>query len=169
MITADQVKSIVPASNPTDELVVALNAAMTEFDISTTNRAASFIAQLAHESGNFSCMEENLNYRADALQRVWPTHFPTADVAAQYAHKPEAIANRAYADRMGNGDEASGDGWLYRGAGFIQLTGKENQAECADYFGIAVETLGEWLRTFYGAARSAGWFWQHHNINDYAD
>jgi putative chitinase len=145
-----------------------LNQSMIRFKITGVKRQAAFLAQVAHESGSLSDVEENLNYSAEGLLRVWPRLFK--DVAKDYAHKPQAIANRAYANRMGNGDEASGDGWRHRGAGLIQLTGKENQTHCANFFGIPVQDMGEWLLTPYGAAMSAGWFWSiHKQLNAYAD
>jgi putative chitinase len=142
--------------------------AMTEFDINTPARQSAFLAQLAHESGELKCVEENLNYSAEALMRVWPARFPPT-IAAGYARQPQKIANRAYADRMGNGNEASGDGYRYRGAGLIQLTGKDNQMRCGMQFGIQAEQVGDWLRTREGACRSAGWFWRSNDLNPLAD
>ena len=97
-------------------------------------RAAHFFGQCAHETGNFTLFEENLNYSAEGLVKTWPSRF-TPDTAKAYARKPEMIANKVYANRMGNGDESSGDGWKYRGRGAIQLTGKENYS----LFGHATE------------------------------
>lgn len=96
-------------------------------------RGAHFFAQCAHESGNFQFLEENLRYNAERLMIIWPKLFPTMEVALQYDRSPQKIANRAYADRMGNGSEASGDGWKYRGRGAIQLTGMANYKAFADY------------------------------------
>ena len=101
----------------------ALNEILPDYEIDTVKRVAAFVAQCAHESAEFTALQENLNYRAESLSKIWPKKFPAA-IAAQYARRPEAIANRAYADRMGNGPEASGDGWRYRGRGLIQLTGR---------------------------------------------
>ena len=97
------------------------------------NRAAHFFAQTAHESGNFKAFSENLNYGAKGLRSIFSRYFPTDALAASYERKPERIANRVYANRMGNGDEASGDGWKYRGRGALQLTGKSNYQAFADY------------------------------------
>jgi putative chitinase len=149
--------------------VGSLSAAMQEFGITTELRIEHFLAQLAVESGQLRAVQENLNYRAEGLMRTWPTRFPTRAIADAYARKPEAIANKVYANRMGNGDEASGDGWRYRGAGLIALTGLTNQAKCAKYFGIPTEKVGDWLRTPEGACRSAGWFWKTHGCNELAD
>ena len=99
------------------------------------NRAAHFFAQTAHESGNFKAFSENLNYGAKGLRGIFGKYFPTDALAAAYERKPEKIANRVYANRMGNGDEFSGDGWKYRGRGALQLTGKSNYQAFADYIG----------------------------------
>ncbi|GGD00164.1 glycoside hydrolase family 19 protein [Undibacterium terreum] len=146
-----------------------LVSAMAEFDIKSSARQAAFLAQIAHESGELARVEENLNYRAAGLCKTWPKRFPTLADAVPYEHQPEKIANKVYADRNGNGNEASGDGWRYRGAGLIQLTFKNNQAACAAYFGKPVDQIGDWLRTPEGACRSAGWFWKINNINTWAD
>jgi putative chitinase len=116
-------------------------------------------------------LKENLNYKAETLTRIWPKYFP-ADVAKDYAsrsNKQEAIANRAYANRMGNGDEASGDGWRFCGRGLIQLTGRTNYTWFAASIGITVEEAAEYLQTFEGAAQSACWFWENNNLNKFAD
>jgi putative chitinase len=112
--------------------------------------------------------KRGLNYSAEALQRTWPSRFDAATAAA-YQRKPEMIANKVYANRMGNRDEASGDGWKHRGAGLIQLTGKDNQFACAMALGIDPTLIADWLKTEEGAARSAGWFWREHNLNKWAD
>jgi len=130
---------------------------------------AHFIAQCAHESGNFVFIKENLNYRADSLMKTFKRYFPTLDLAQQYEKKPEKIANRVYANRMGNSDEASGDGWRYCGRGLIQLTGKDNYTFFAGSLGISVEDASEYLATFEGAAQSACWYWEQNNLNRFAD
>jgi putative chitinase len=130
---------------------------------------AHFIAQCAHESGNFVFIKENLNYRADSLMKTFKRYFPTLDLAQQYEKKPEKIANRVYANRMGNSDEASGDGWRYCGRGLIQLTGKDNYTFFAGSLGITVEEASEYLATFEGAAQSACWYWEQNNLNRFAD
>jgi Predicted chitinase len=141
---------------------------MTEFEINTPLRQAAFLAQVFHESGNLGRLDENLNYSAQGLMRTWASRFDAA-TAEKYAHKPEMIANKVYANRMGNRDEASGDGWKYRGAGLIQLTGKNNQFACAMHIGYDPTQIGIYLRTEEGACRSAGWFWQQVGANTYAD
>ena len=147
----------------------ALDQLLDDYEINTPLRVAHFIAQCAHESGNFVFIQENLNYRAASLRKVFPKYFPTDELAAQYANKPERIANRVYASRMGNGDEASGDGYRYRGRGLIQLTGKDNYTFFAGSLEISVEEAAEYLSTFEGAAQSACWFWEQNKLNRFAD
>ena len=142
---------------------------MPDYEIDTPQRIAAFIAQCAHESGNFVFIEENLNYKAASLRKIFGKYFPTDELAAQYANKPEMIANRIYASRMGNGDEASGDGWLYHGRGLIQLTGKDNYTFFAGSLGISVEEAADYMKTFEGASQSACWFWEQNNLNRFAD
>ena len=146
-----------------------LNAAFAKYDISTPARQASFIGQCSHESGNFRILEENLHYSATALMRVWPSRFPNLEVANQFAGNAEKIANKVYAGRMGNGDEESGDGWKYHGRGLIQLTGKDNYANCGS--SLSVDLLGnpDMLLDPKYAALSAGWFWGKKGLNSLAD
>lgn len=168
-MTPEQIRKIMPnAGNRAEVFAGALSAAMTEFAITTPNRMAAFLANVAHESMQLHAIEENLNYSAQALIRIWPAKFPP-QIAAIYARDPERIANRAYASKNGNGDEASGDGWRYRGAGLIQLTFFNNHAACAKHFNMPPKSVGLWLRTPEGAARSAAWFWQSNGLNAYAD
>lgn len=147
----------------------ALNKILPDYDISTPERVSAFIAQSAHESGNFTALHENLNYRAVTLRKVFPKYFPTDDMAAQYAQQPEKIANRVYSNRMGNGPEESGDGFRYCGRGLIQLTGKSNYQAFADSVQMPVEEVPAFLATFEGAIQSACWFWESNNLNQYAD
>jgi putative chitinase len=142
---------------------------MSKRDITTPQRQAMFLSQLAHESGNFRFVVENLNYSADALRRVFGKYFPTDALANQYARQPERIANRVYASRMGNGDEASGDGWKYRGRGLIQLTGKDNYASFslqADNNALVEPDLVAEPKL---AVESAGWYWATNRLNQLAD
>lgn len=170
IVTLAQVIAIMPGSRKSAAAFVApLNAAMQEFGITKEKRIECFLAQIAHESGQLQAMQENLNYRAEGLMKTWPRRFPTRAIADAYARQPERIANKVYANRGGNGDEASGDGWRHRGAGLIGLTFFDNQKRCADYFRIPVRDVGDWLRTPEGACRSAGWFWREHKCNELAD
>lgn len=168
-ITIKQLLRIMPdAGENAAAYVAALNVAMRRFAIDTPKRAAAFLGQLAHESGQLAETRENLNYSAEALLRTWPSRFGDLEHAKGFAHMPEQIANFVYANRYGNGDMASGDGWRYRGAGWIQLTFKANQQACGDYFGVSSD-IGEWLCCPQGAALSAAWFWSKHGCNELAD
>jgi putative chitinase len=147
----------------------ALNKILPDYGIDTPQRVAAFIAQAAHESGNFTALHENLNYRAVTLRKVFPKYFPTDEMAAQYAQQPERIANRVYANRMGNGPEESGDGFRYCGRGLIQLTGQQNYQNFADSIETPLDQIPDFLQTFEGAVQSACWFWENNNLNQYAD
>jgi putative chitinase len=148
----------------------SLAAAMEEFEITTSDQIAMFLAQCAHESAYFTTVRENLNYSADGLNKIFPKYFAKAgrDVA-QYAKQPEKIANVVYANRMGNGDEASGDGFRFCGRGYIQLTGKDNYEECGEELEKDLVNDPSYLETPEGAARSAAWFWWNNDLNKYAD
>jgi putative chitinase len=139
------------------------------YEIHTPERVAAFMAQCAHESGYFKFLRENLNYRAASLRATFPRHFPDDATAQKYERKPEMIANKVYANRMGNGDEASGDGWRYLGRGLIQLTGKNNYTLFAAAIDTPLEQIPEYLGTFEGAIQSACWFWEQNNLNKFAD
>lgn len=168
ILTREQLKQMV--KNPhIDHWYDALEQLLDDYEINTPQRVAAFIAQCAHESGNFVFIKENLNYRAESLTKTWPRLFPTIEIARQYEKQPERIANRAYGNRMGNGDEASGDGWRYCGRGLIQLTGKDNYTFFAGSLGISVEDAADYLATFEGAAQSACWYWEQNNLNRFAD
>ena len=136
------------------------------WEVDTIERVAGFIAQCGHESGGFRVLSENLNYSAKALNTIFPKYFKRAGREAnEYHRQPEKIANVIYANRMDNGDTDSGDGWLFRGGGILQLTGRYNYTE----FGKAVEKTPqeavEYVRTKAGALDSACWFWDTNNIN----
>jgi putative chitinase len=170
-LTLEQLKQLLPRNPHVDHWHHALAQLLPDYEIDTPQRIAAFIAQCSHESGGFTALKENLNYKAETLSRIWPRYFP-ADVARQYAslpNKQEAIANRAYANRMGNGDEASGDGWKFCGRGLIQLTGRSNYQAFADSLEMDIEDVPSYLATFEGAAQSACWFWESNNLNRFAD
>ena len=168
-ITREQLAQIIPRNPYIDQWTDALNKLLPDYEINTPQRVAAFIAQCAHESGNFVFLKENLNYRAESLMRTWPRHFPTMEIATQYARQPERIANRAYANRMGNGPEESGDGARYMGRGLIQLTGRNNYEAFAESIETPVEEIPAYLETFEGAVQSACWFWETNNLNRFAD
>ncbi len=146
----------------------ALVDSMPEDMIENPNRIAGFLAQTSHESGKYKFLIENLNYSDKGLLKTFPKYFDESNVM-EYARKPEAIANRVYANRMGNGDEASGDGWRYCGRGLIQLTGKNNYQAFANSEQMNIEEVPDYLITYVGAVRSALWFWNKNNLNDTAD
>jgi putative chitinase len=172
IITKEQLAQLIPGNPYLDQWCNALNEILPDYGIDTPQRVAAFIAQCAHESGNFRALKENLNYRAETLRKLFSKYFPTDDLARAYASMPnkqEAIANRIYASRMGNGDEQSGDGFRYCGRGLIQLTGRDNYTFFAGSLDIPVEEAAEYLQTFEGAVQSACWFWETNNLNQWAD
>ena len=135
----------------------------------TPNEIASFLAQCAHESKEFTDLEENLNYSAERLMVVWPKRFPSYEIAQRYEHVPERLANYVYANRNGNGDEASGDGWRFRGRGPIQLTGRRNYAACGADIGEGLLVVPDLLLTPMVGIRSALWFWKITNLDKLDD
>lgn len=171
-LTLDQLKDLLPNNQYVEQWHGALARLLPEYEINTPERIAAFIAQCSHESAEFTVLKENLNYRWQSLRKVFPKYFPNDTIAQKYAslpNKQEAIANRVYANRMGNGPEESGDGYRYCGRGLIQLTGKENYSWFAASIGISVEEASEYLQTFEGAVQSACWFWETNDLNKYAD
>jgi putative chitinase len=168
-LTQAQLKQIIPKNPYVDHWHKALAQLLPEYEINTPQRMAAFLAQCAHESGGFLAIKENLNYRAASLRKTFAKYFPTDELAQQYANKPQAIANKVYANRMGNGDEASGDGYRYSGRGLIQLTGKDNYFWFAASINLTPEAASEYMETFEGAAQSACWFWETNNLNQWAD
>lgn len=170
--------------NP-EKWIDAVVATCQEFEIDTPQRIAGFLAQTSHESGGYTMLSENLNYRAATLAACWPNRFavlgadkkpvkengklvPTA-VANSIAGKPELIANLVYSSRMGNGAAESGDGWKYRGRGLKQLTGKDNYARCGTSLGVDFVGSPDLLLEPLYAARSAGWFWKANALSTFAD
>jgi len=156
-----------------------------EFEINTPQRIAGFLAQTSHESGGYTMLTENLNYRASTLAACWPNRFaemvnkkPKKDakgaliptkVALSIEKKPELIANLVYSNRMGNGPAESGEGWKYRGRGLKQLTGKDNYKRCGEALGVDLVANPDLLLEPMFAARSAGWFWKVNNLSSFAD
>jgi len=171
-LTLEQLKQLLPKNPYVEHWHEALVQLLPDYDINTPQRIAAFVAQCAHESGGFTALKENLNYKAVTLRKIFPKYFPDDAIANQYAslpNKQEAIANKVYASRMGNGDESSGDGYRYCGRGLIQLTGKNNYQSFADSLEMDVEDVPEYLATFEGAVQSACWFWESNNLNQWAD
>ena len=171
-LSLQQLKQLLPKNPYVEHWHQALSQLLPDYEINTAQRIAAFVAQCSHESGGFTALKENLNYKAVTLRKIFPKYFPSDDLANAYANMPnkqEAIANRVYASRMGNGDEHSGDGYRYCGRGLIQLTGKTNYQSFADSLEMNVEDVPEYLATFEGAAQSACWFWESNNLNQWAD
>jgi len=169
MITVDQIKHIAPLNKNPTQWCDTFNNHIEKYDINTPLRVAALLAQCAHESGDFINLYEDLNYRPETLMHLWPALFPTLMVADEYTMKPEKIANRAYGNRMGNGNESSGDGWKYRGRGLIQLTGKSIYTNFANYLKVSVEDCLNYIMHPDGAVESACWFWKTKSINTFAD
>jgi putative chitinase len=169
MITQEQLYQILPGNGCVPQWHQALTQILPDYGIDTPERIAAFLAQCAHESGDFQAIRENLNYKAASLQKTFPKYFPTAEIAEQYAKQPEKIANKVYANRMGNGPEESGDGWRYCGRGLIQITGHDNYQQFADSIECDIDQLPDYLQTFEGAVQSACWFWETNDLNQLAD
>lgn len=150
--------------------ITTLAPLLPQYNILSRKQIAAFLGQVAVESEYFQIMEEDLNYTSEErLMRVYPHEFPTHAMARTYINRPQAIANRVYAYKLGNGGEASGDGWAYRGSGLIQLTGRDMHMHYATWKGASVTNSSPALRTIAGAAESACWFWQLRNLNEFAD
>lgn len=170
LVTFDQLNDFF---EDTDEDIIQnyvdpLNEVMAFYEINNPRRISMFLAQVGHESGGLRTIKENLNYSADRLKVIFPKYFRNVD-PTPYARNPQKIANRVYGGRMGNGDEASGDGFRYCGRGLIQLTGKSNYAAFAADMEMPLEEATEWLSTEEGATWSAGWFWDSRELNQWAD
>ena len=151
------------------EWLEPLQETFDRYDMHTPKRQAAFVGQCAHESNNFTVLEENLNYSAAGLHATWPKRFPTLESAQAYHRQPEKIANKVYANRMGNGEEDSGEGWLYRGRGLIQLTGKTNYTLAGDALMVDFIYSPDLILAPKYAALTAGWFWAKNNLNRLAD
>ena len=146
-----------------------LNATFVKFGMVSPKEQAAFIGQASHESGHFRLLEENLNYRAETLMKLWPRRFPTIDEANKYARQPKLIANHIYCNRMGNRDEASGDGFRFRGRGLFQLTGHDNYWHAGQGLGQDFVMNPDLVATPMFAALTAGWFWKTHGCDKLVD
>lgn len=170
-LTFDQFVEIFEAG--TAERVLAfsepLNDAMERWDILTPERQSMFLANVAHESSGLMVLQENLSYSARRLTEVWPSRFPTLEVAEPYERNPQRLANRVYAGRMENGDEASGDGWRYRGRGPIQATGRKNYRRYQEASGRPVLEVPDMMLDPVVGSDFAGWFWNDVGANEPAD
>lgn len=146
-----------------------LTTTFVKFGMVSPKEQASFIGQASHESGHFRLLEENLNYRAETLMKLWPKRFPNLEEANKYARNPQLIANHIYCNRMGNRDEASGDGFRFRGRGLFQLTGHDNYYHAGQALGQDFVMKPELVATPMFAALTAGWFWQTHGCDKLVD
>ncbi|HBO5407499.1 TPA: glycoside hydrolase family 19 protein [Pseudomonas aeruginosa] len=175
LITEQQLLQIFPnAGHRAGFFVPALNVAMERFGITAPVRVAAFLAQVGHESSQLTRLVENLNYSAQGLAATWPSRYRGADgkpnaLALNLARHPQAIANNTYASRNGNGDEASGDGWRFRGRGLLQITGRKNYRAAGAGLGLPLEAEPELLEQPEHAARSSAWWWAAHGLNGLAD
>jgi putative chitinase len=173
LISAEQFKHLFPLAQDPSSWAESMNSVFPTYDINTPKRVAAFLAQCGHESGGWTVFEENLNYSDKGLNGIFKKYFPTIESAQSYARQPEKIANKVYANRMGNGPEESGDGYKYRGRGPIQLTGKSN------YMQFAKDMFDDWENLFQNpdwvtadrdfALMSAIWFWNKNGLNKEAD
>lgn len=174
-ITPDQLAAMIPTNGDVEEWCEELNKALPKYDINTPKRIASFISQCAHESRDFTALQENLNYSQGALERVFSRYFgPGKRNAAEYARNPEKIANYVYMDEFRSkrgalGNTQPGDGWRFRGKGLKQLTGRNNVEGFAKDYDMTAEEASDWLETKEGALASALWFWDKNNLNEIAD
>lgn len=151
-----------------DKVIDQIPGIQEKFGVNTPLRLSHFLAQCGHESGGFRITQENLNYSAKGLQGIFKKYFPSEAIALDYAKKPQKIANRVYGGRMGNGNEASGDGFKFRGRGYIQLTGRDNYTAFGKSIGVAIEDNPDLVATDYALA-SAAWFWSKNGLNKIAD
>jgi len=170
MLSAEQLQRIFPNCKAPAAWADALAPAFQKYEIETPDRIASFLAQTGYESGQYNRIEENLNYSTAArLTKVWPKRFPDEASAIPYVNNPQGLANLVYANRMGNGDAQSNDGFRYRGRGIIQLTGRSNYDSAGDAMGVNLLETPELLSDPRWAALSAGWYWQSRGLNELAD
>jgi putative chitinase len=173
LITEAQLAAMIPTNKEVAAWCEELNKALPKYDITTDQRIAGFISQCAHESMDFNAMSENLNYREETLNKVFPRYFgPGKRNAAEYAKNPEKIANYVYMDEFRTsklGNTQPGDGWRFRGRGLKQLTGRDNYTRFAKDYDMTAEEAAVWVETKEGALASALWFWNTNNLNPIAD
>jgi putative chitinase len=168
IVSESQLRAFLPSMPHPEFWAPALDSACSAFIITAPVRLAAFLAQVAHESGGFTRVVENLSYSTpDRIRLVW--RFPTVESARPYVRQPEALANKVYSDRLGNGAPSTGDGWKFRGRGLIQLTGRANYRAAGLALGIALETQPELAEQPAMAALTAAWFWESKNLNFFAD
>jgi putative chitinase len=168
-ITYAQLQLVLPANTTVDiqEFTDVLNSIPPNYGIDNKDKFTMFLSQTAYESNYFTELTENLNYSPQRLLQVWPKRFNNDNVN-QYARNPQALANYVYANRLGNGDPSTGDGWKYRGRGIIQLTGKVNYQSFADAIGKSLDDTVAYCETITGAVESACWFWHNKKLDQYS-
>lgn len=171
MITADDLQAAGIAAAQAERFAGPLNAVcIDQFGLTKPARVAAFVAQAAHESARFTRLVENLNYTSPGrIMAIWPRRVPTPAAAAPLVGNPQALADRVYADRLGNGDEDSGDGWRYRGRGIFQITGRANYRDAGAALGLDIENDPDMLAQPEAACASAAWFWNKHGCNELID
>jgi len=170
LLTKEKIVHLLHGNPEADAWADAAMEILPKYEITTANRIAGFFAQVGHESSGLKTLEENLFYRAETLDKIFPKYFKNAGRnAAEYAKQPEKIANIVYASRMGNGDTASGDGYKFRGRGAIQLTGRENYTNFGKTIGLTAEQVIDYVQTKKGALESACWYWKSRNLNAACD
>jgi putative chitinase len=169
MLTEQNLSQVLTKNKNVNDLLVVLLNVLEQYEINTPNRIAGFLAQCGHESADFTILKENLNYGAAGLRSIFGKYFPDDTIAKAYERQPEKIANKIYANRMGNGPESSGEGYKFRGRGAIQLTGKENYTKFATSIGKTVDETITYLETLEGAVESACWFWKTNGLNAICD
>lgn len=167
--TQEKLAKCLSRNKNTAQLFEVFTEVLPKYEITTIERVAAFLAQCGHESADFTVLKENLNYSAEGLAKVFPKRFPTVAAAQPYNRNPEKIANKIYSDRMGNGPEASGEGYKFRGRGAIQLTGKENYTKFANSIDKSLDEAVAYTETLAGAIESACWFWSTNKLNALAD
>lgn len=166
--TPELLKQLFPNYKKPVELSNTLNNVLPKYEITTCNRIAGFLAQCGHESLGFTILRENLNYSAQGLLKIFPKYFNKAQ-ADLFQRQPEKIANRVYANRMGNGSDLTGDGWKFRGTGPLQLTGKNNFTAFGNSIGKTVDDVAVYAATLQGGIESACWYWKTNNLNKQCD
>lgn len=169
ILTPALLKACLPLCPKPEMWAPLVQTAAEGFGFNKPDRLAMFIAQCGHESRQFGALEENLNYSGEALVKLWPKRFPTMEFAAHYMRKPEQLANYVYANRYGNGDEASGDGWRFRGRGLIMVTFHDNYKAAGDALKIDLLSNPDWLRKPAVAVAAAGWYWASKGLNELSD
>lgn len=169
ILTEEKLKKILSSNPEASQWYPLLVKYLPKYGIESERRIACFLGQLSHESAQFKRLKENLNYSVEGLMKIFPKYFPTQAIAQEYARQPQKIANKVYANRMGNRGEASGDGWRFVGRGLIQISGSNNYNSFSLHCGKTLAETVEYLQTKEGALHSACWYWEVNNLNSLSD